>query len=136
MIGHTVQIPQLGTYGSQRVQQTQNTMYTNNYSNIEEVSLFKLNNSYLCNRKRYNGSFFILRTLKSILLSTACFVKYLSDNPLPNDISAKRMSSSRAVPIKARLLHLKCSRNRATQSWWKDRTPRFPLKCQRLRTLE
>lgn len=36
-IGHAVQIPQ-GTYGSQRVQQTQNTLYTNNYSNIEEVS--------------------------------------------------------------------------------------------------
>lgn len=34
--GHTIQIPQ-GTYGSQRVQQTQNTMYTNNYSNIDEV---------------------------------------------------------------------------------------------------
>lgn len=37
-IGHTIQLPQ-GTYGSQRVQQTQNTLYTNNYSNIEEVSL-------------------------------------------------------------------------------------------------
>lgn len=39
MTGHTVQIPQ-GTYGSQRVQQTQNTRYTNNYSNIDEVSKY------------------------------------------------------------------------------------------------
>lgn len=37
LVGHAVQIPQ-GTYGSQRVQQTQNTLYTNNYSNIEEVN--------------------------------------------------------------------------------------------------
>lgn len=60
-IGHTVQIPQ-GTYGSQRVQQTQNTLYTNNYSNIEEV------NNHI-NRIEYINN-------KSLLIIYHCYHNY------------------------------------------------------------
>lgn len=87
--GHTVQIPQ-GTYGSQRVQQTQNTLYTNNYSNIEEVShywkkkvIFSATScSGICIREVYFFSFkrLLWRFVSNIFNDSLLIIRHITSN--------------------------------------------------------